>query len=86
MRRFLLANDVPLRSAAWARKLDPFETEVIAAFTSGIGVSQIAERYGVRPQTVLNFLAAQQLRQVQRRPTRARIGRGARSAVGGPTT
>jgi transposase len=70
IRRFLLANEVPLRPSR-CRKLDPVEAEVIKAFTRGAAAPQIAERYGVTTQTVLNFLAVKDLREVRRRSRKA---------------
>jgi hypothetical protein len=74
VRRFLLANEVPLRPSL-RRKLDPVEAEVIKAFKRGAAAPQIAERYGVTTQTVLNFLAVKDLREVRRRAGKARVDR-----------
>jgi predicted transcriptional regulator len=70
VRRFLLANEVPLRPTQ-RRKLDPVAAEVINAFAGGVAAPQIAERFGVTTQTVLNFLAKKELREVRRRAGRA---------------
>lgn len=56
IRRFLIAEDVPLRQEPRKRKLDTFGVEVIEAFRAGTDVGEIAERFSVRPQTVRNYL------------------------------
>jgi Mor family transcriptional regulator len=56
IRRFLISQDVPLRSEPRKRKLDSFGVELIEAFRSGTDVSELAERFRVQPQTVRNYL------------------------------
>lgn len=61
VRRFLIANDIPLRTPVWKLKLDPFENELCEAYTNGVGILELSHRYGVQPQTVRKFLVAKHL-------------------------
>ncbi|MBV1691879.1 hypothetical protein KRR38_30495 [Novosphingobium sp. G106] len=61
VRRFLIANDVPLRRPIWKLKLDPFETEICAAYAAGAEVCDLAAQYEVQSETVRRFLFARYL-------------------------
>ena len=56
IRRFLISQQVPLRSEPRKRKLDGAGAEVIEAYLAGAEVGAIAARHGVQAQTVRNYL------------------------------
>lgn len=62
VRRFLIANEVPLREPPPRLKLEPFEAEIREACANGAGTTELAARYGVEPGTVRRFLVAKRLR------------------------
>lgn len=66
VRRFLIANDVPLRPPVWKMKLDPFEEEICEAYASGAEVAELAKRYHVQTETVRRFLVARYLKRSER--------------------
>lgn len=66
VRRFLIANDIPLRAVSWKLKLDPFETVVCEAYANGVSIGALAERYGVQAETVRRFLVAKHLGMIAR--------------------
>lgn len=68
VRRFLIANEVPLRPVNWKLKLDRFEAEIREAYAGGAGIAELAQRYGVQASTVQRFLVARCLHPSDREP------------------
>lgn len=63
IRRFLIANDIPLRPAPRKLKLDRVEDELLAALADRVPIEGLAKRFSVQPDTVRRFLLAKQNRE-----------------------